>query len=301
MDASAPPLAINDTIAALLARGRETLNPSPSARLDAELLLAHVLDRPRTFLYAHPEQVLDADRIAAFEKHLRRRAAHEPVAYITGEREFWSLSLHISPDVLVPRPETELLVELALARLAGRNNIRIADLGTGSGAIAVALATELPGAHIVATDSSAAALAVATRNIERHCPGRVELRAGYWLQPLQNERFDLIVSNPPYIKADDPVFHEKELQHEPRRALAAGDDGMEDLRTIIMTAGSCMKPGAWLMLEHGADQAQAVRALFEDHGYRSIVSHRDTAGLPRVTCGEAGPPASSGKQSTADR
>ncbi len=258
------------------------------ARLDAELLLAHVLGCSRSTLYAHPQRRLQPQQAAAFEHLLARRSAGEPLAYLIGEREFWSLALAVTPATLVPRPETELLLERALALMPAESAVRVADLGTGSGAIAIALARERPHAHISATDSSAAALAVARDNARRHDCGHIVFRHGDWLAALAGESFDLIVSNPPYVAAGDPALTGDGVRFEPRDALAAGADGLDDLRTIIATAGPHLRAGGWLLLEHGHDQAAAVARLLQQHGFEHVDCQRDGAGQPRVSGGRYG-------------
>jgi release factor glutamine methyltransferase len=271
------------TIGDLLRTARQALADGDSARLDAELLLAHVLGCNRTSFYMRPEQVLTTAQYKNFETLLQRRALGEPLAYLTGQREFWSLPLTVTPDTLIPRPETELLVECALMLLSGRTDIRIADLGTGSGAIAIALAMELPHAAIVAIDQSTAALAVAKDNAERLCPDRIDFCEGDWCLALPDQSFDLIVSNPPYVAAADPALQNDGVRFEPVTALAAGHDGLDAIRAIIPAARRHLAIGGVLLLEHGADQAEAVTALLLQHGYRAIETHRDLAGLPRVT------------------
>lgn len=276
----------SDSIDTVLARARERLQGvSDTIRLDAELLLSHVLGCRRTHLYTHPGQRLSPQQLTTFETLLQQRLALEPVAYIIGYREFWSLPLRVTRDTLVPRPETELLVELALAKAVGLSRPQLADLGTGTGAIAVALATERPTATVVATDCSSEALAIARENIGRFVPGRVELRQGDWCHPLGDDVFDLIICNPPYVEASDPALSETELQHEPRPALAAGTDGLADLRLIIRSASRHLQAGGWLLLEHGNNQAAAVRDLLQRAGFCEVKTHADTATLPRVSCG----------------
>lgn len=271
------------TVDSMLREAHDALTACDSARLDVELLLAHVLGCNRTALYARPEQVLTTAQHENFEILLQRRALGEPLAYLTGQREFWSLPLTVTPDTLIPRPETELLVECALMLLSGRADIRIADLGTGSGAIAIALAMELPHAAIVATDQSTAALAVAKDNAERLCPDRIEFCEGDWCLALPHLSFDLIVSNPPYVAAADPALQDDGVRFEPVTALAAGHDGLDAIRAIIPAARRHLASGGVLLLEHGAGQAEAVAALLGQHGYRDIETHGDLAGLPRVT------------------
>ena len=256
---------------------------SDSARADAEILLCGLLGCNRAGLVIRGDEVLTTEAALRYAALIERRQQGEPVAYLTGRREFWSLELQVSPAVLIPRPDTELLVEWALERLRGVSAPRIADLGTGSGAIALALASERPDARVVAVDLSADALAQAAHNARLLGLERVDFRLGDWLVPLAGERFDLIVSNPPYVAEQDP--HLRDLRFEPRRALTAGADGLADLRRIAVDAPACLKPGAALLLEHGAEQGEAVRALLGQQGYAAVETRRDLAGLERATLG----------------
>jgi release factor glutamine methyltransferase len=258
---------------------------SPSPRLDAEVLLMHITGLARTALITHAQELLLPENEKRLHALLARRAHGEPVAYLTGKREFWSLDLCVTPDVLIPRPETELLVEQALAHIPDDAEWTVADLGTGSGAIALAIATERPHCHLIATDNAAAALAVARANATRLGIARVEFRQGEWLKPLAGMRFDVIVSNPPYVRANDPHLTQGDVRFEPESALVAGADGLDAIRRITADAVSGLRPGGWLLFEHGYDQAQAVRTLLETHGYDRIASCRDTAGHERVTAG----------------
>ena len=256
---------------------------SPTAALDAEVLLSQVLGVGRAALAADPERSLDAAQSAALELLARRRLAGEPVAYLTGRREFWSLELEVTPDVLVPRPETELLVELALAALADIERPAILDLGTGSGAIAIAIAAERGDAAVTAIDISPAALAVAKRNADRHGIRNLRLVRGSWYEPLAGARFDVIVSNPPYVAAGDPGL--AVLACEPKLALVAGSDGLEAIAAVCAGASAHLSPGGRLLVEHGAAQGAAVRGLMQAAGLGGIGSHRDLASLERVTGG----------------
>ncbi|MFN3841829.1 MAG: peptide chain release factor N(5)-glutamine methyltransferase [Rehaibacterium terrae] len=256
-----------------------------SARLDAELLLGHALGRDRAWLFAHADDALDDDAVARFEALVARRARGEPVAHLVGRRGFWTFELDVDAATLIPRPETELLVELALARLPHDRPLRLADLGTGTGAIALALAVERPQASVVAVEASAAAAQVARRNIARLGAGRVELREGRWFGPLQGERFDLIASNPPYIAAADPHLGEGDLRFEPRSALVAGVDGLDDIRAIARAAPAHLVPGGWLLVEHGHDQGEAVRGIFRAAGLVDVATARDLEGRERVALG----------------
>ncbi|ANX03993.1 peptide chain release factor N(5)-glutamine methyltransferase [Immundisolibacter cernigliae] len=270
------------TVQALLAAARRRCAGNSAAAGDCALLLALALDVPRAWLLAHAEQRPDDAALGRFETLLRRRLAGEPMAYLRGRQGFWSLELDVTPDVLVPRPETELLVELALACMGECG--RLADLGTGSGAIALALASTRPHWQIVATDRSAAALAVADGNAAR-LGLSVEFRQGDWFAPLAGERFDIIVSNPPYIAAHDTCLEGDGVRREPRAALVAGDDGLADLAAIIAGSAAHLSPGGWLLLEHGADQGPAVRALLASAGFVALATHADLASRPRVTLG----------------
>lgn len=274
------------TLRELLAdAARQLADVSQSPRLDAELLLAAALKRPRSYLHAWPERIPELESSARFDAWLNRRRTGEPVAYILGWREFWSLELEVTPDTLIPRPETELLVELALERLPEDHQAMVADLGTGSGAIALAVALERPQARIVATDQSLATLIVARRNARRLNIASVEFRQGDWCAPLAGERFDLIVANPPYIAAADPCWQAGELRFEPSRALIAGEDGLDALRAIIAAAPDHLKPDGWLLLEHGYNQGEAAPALLQERGFVEVSDHQDTAGLSRSSCG----------------
>lgn len=254
-------------------------------RVDAELLLLHLLQQPRSWLFAHADDVPDMDVQTAYAALVERRAAGEPVAYITGRRGFWSLDLEVSPVTLIPRPETELLVELALQRLPPVTVCSVADLGTGSGAIALAIARERPHARVVATDASAAALAVAQRNAQRHAIGNVAFVHGDWLAPLAGQHFDLIVSNPPYIEAADPHLMQGDLRHEPASALASGPDGLDDIRRIVRDARAHLHPGGWLLFEHGWNQGAAARALLAESGYTEVFTAQDLESRDRVSGG----------------
>ena len=253
-------------------------------RLDAQLLLARVLQRPREWLIAHDDAPLSAGQQQRFAADCARRAAGEPLAYLLGEREFHGLMLQVGPAVLVPRPDTETLVDWALELLADAPGTApaMADLGTGSGAIALALKHARPDARVCAVEISPAALAVARANGQR-LGLDVQWLAGSWWQPLQDRRFDLVSSNPPYIAAGDP--HLPALRHEPLQALSPGGDGLSDLRHIVQAAPLHLQPGGWLLLEHGHDQAEAVRALLLQAGLTQVTTRRDLAGRPRCSGG----------------
>jgi release factor glutamine methyltransferase len=256
-------------------------------RHEAEILLGAALGRTRAFLLAHPERrILDCEATDRYESHVTRRAQGEPVAYILGEKEFWSLPLAVGPGVLIPRPETELLVERALAHVPADRSCDILDLATGSGAVAIAIATERPLARVVATDDSSAALEAARLNAARLSPGsRIEFVAGSWYAPLSQRMFDVIVSNPPYIAAGDPRVEPAVRRFEPPAALFAGPTGLESLRVVIVGAQRHLVPGGWLAVEHGDEQGEAVRALFVAAGFREVRTSRDLAGRDRCTEG----------------
>ena len=269
------------TVRSLLEHGWAQLaGSSESARLDAELLLAHVLRQPRSYLQAHDDERIDAATITRYEALLARRVQGEPLAYLTGEREFWSLPLAVTPDVLIPRPETELAVERCLA-LRGADPAAVADLGTGSGAIALALAVERPQWRILATDCAAGALQVARANAQRLGVQNVQFLQSDWFAALPGREFDLIVSNPPYVAAADPALHA--LRYEPAVALSPGASGMEALRRIVQQATAHLLPGGWLVLEHGAAQAAELAHALVGAGYARVRCHPDLAGFDRVT------------------
>ncbi|CAN7199805.1 peptide chain release factor N(5)-glutamine methyltransferase [Acidovorax sp. LjRoot117] len=255
------------------------------ARIDAQLLLLHALGRPdagRAWLLAHDTDGLDDAVQAQFIALCQRRVAGEPVAYLTGRKEFYGLALQVDARVLDPRPDTETLVDWALELIAPLPAPRLADLGTGSGAIALALQSQRPTAQVLAVDASSDALAVAQANATRlGLP--VHFRQGNWMAGLDSVVFDAIVSNPPYIAAEDP--HLAALTHEPLQALASGADGLEDIRTIVAQAPAHLVAGGWLLLEHGYDQAEAVRALLTDQGFGQVQSRNDLAGIARCTGG----------------
>jgi release factor glutamine methyltransferase len=257
----------------------------PEARLEAQILIAHGLDVDRAWLIAHDRDVLTVAQRDAIESLIARRANGEPVAYILGEREFYGFSFKVTPDVLIPRPETELLVEAALKHLPENTACRILDLGTGSGAIAITLALLRPLSTVLAVDASPEALAIAQENARRLAAANVACITGHWYATLDVKKFDIIVSNPPYIAASDPHLASGDLRFEPRQALASGADGLDDLRQIIAGAPAHLAEGGWLLLEHGCDQAAAVSALLQQHGFVAIRTLQDLAGLDRVSVG----------------
>ena len=271
------------TIEQFIKQAQFALAASPSPRLDTEVLVMHVTGLTRAQLITRAEQVLSADQEQNLNSLLARRAQGEPIAYLTGQREFWSMALRVTPDVLIPRPETELLVEQALARIPQDTEWTIADLGTGSGAIALAIAKERPRCHVVATDTSERALAVARANAMRLGIRNIEFRQGEWFAPLGGRQFDIIVSNPPYVAANDPHLGEGDVRFEPRAALVSGRDGLDAIRTIATSAGAHLKPGGWLLLEHGYDQSGVIAQLLKSAGYGQTALYRDLAGQPRIS------------------
>jgi release factor glutamine methyltransferase len=264
-------------------RIREALRQAHAAgvaRLDAQWLLTHLLEQPRAWLLAHDDEALPATAQRAWPALLARRAAGEPLAYVIGESTFCGLKLGVSPAVLVPRPETELLVDWALQCLGNASEPRVADLGTGSGAIALAIARAAPNARVTATDVSPDALAVAQANARRHSVP-LEFALGAWWAAVAGRRFDLVVSNPPYIAQHD--HHLAALSHEPRLALTAGAEGLDALQAIVAGSPPHLRPGAWLLLEHGHDQASAVQAFLTQQGFELPETRLDLANLPRCT------------------
>ena len=277
----------SSTVRALLLEATRVL-PTQEARLEAEILLAFALDVSRTWLFAHADDDIDAERADRYRALLAARAGGRPIAYLTGKREFWSLSLRVTPDTLIPRADTELLVEQALLHIPQSDIVDILDLGTGSGAIALALAHERPQARVVATDLSSAALAVARGNAQRLGIGNIRFCESSWFSAIDPQHFDVIVSNPPYISASDHHLCEGDLRFEPIGALASGEDGMDAIREIIGGARAYLKPDGWLLFEHGVDQAAEIRALLCKSGFVEIATTRDIEQRDRVTSGQLG-------------
>ncbi|WP_293707653.1 peptide chain release factor N(5)-glutamine methyltransferase [Stenotrophomonas sp. UBA7606] len=259
--------------------------PGDDARHEAEQLLIHVLGVERAWLFAHATDTVDEDSRQRFERLLTRRAEGHPLAYLLGRRGFWTLDLQVNAATLIPRPETELLVEQALARLPADDMVRVADMGTGSGAIALSIASERPLATVMATDLLGPALAVAVKNAQAHGLDNVWFRRGHWYAALGADRFDMIVSNPPYIAAGDPHLAQGDLRFEPPPALASGADGLDAIREIIGGAHEHLVAGGWLLLEHGWDQGEAIRALLVQAGFEQAQTVQDLEQRDRVTLG----------------
>lgn len=278
------------TPAEVLARDSQKLRQAlgldlREARLEIQILLCHVLGLPRSWLIGHDRDVLPESSVQAYSALLTHRLVGEPIAYIVGGREFFGLEFLTAPAVLIPRPETELLVELALARIPVNQPCRVLDLGTGSGAIAISLAKNRPLAELVAVDQSQAALSVARENAARLQAPNLRLLQSDWFSALADKVFDLIVSNPPYVEAADPHLQQGDVRFEPLSALASGSDGLDDIRRIVAAAPQHLNPGGWLLFEHGYNQGQGCRALLHQHGFMDVETIRDLAGHERVSLG----------------
>lgn len=266
-----------------LAKTRLAESGSDSPSLDAAVLLCHVLQKPRSYLLTWPEKILTAEQQTEFDTLLTRRLSGEPVAYIIGEREFWSLPLKVSPSTLIPRPDTERLVELALEK-AEQIPGDILDLGTGTGAIALALASELPARHVFGVDLRHEAQQLAIENSQRLQITNVTFLQGSWFTPLvEGIKFALIVSNPPYIEESDPHLEQGDVRFEPKSALVAEDNGLADIKYIAQTAREYLLAEGWLLFEHGYEQATAVQTILKELGYQAITTEQDYAGNDRVT------------------
>ena len=274
------------TIGGLLTEAVEWLQradlSSSTAHLDAEVLMAHVLNQPRSYLYTWPEKCVTQEQRRAFWHYVEQRVEGQPIAYLTGSKEFWGLDLTVTPDVLIPRPDTELIVELALTRTLPDNAV-VADLGTGSGAIALALASERPTWEVYGVDQSSAALQVASGNAALHRLHNVTFLAGHWCEPLSKIRPHMIVTNPPYIRQNDVHLQQGDVRFEPVTALASGENGLDDIRQIVVTAKQRLLIGGWLLIEHGFDQSEHVVHLLNTQGYQGISVEQDLTGHDRVT------------------
>lgn len=266
-----------------LKHGKQKLASSDSARLDAELLLCAILKCKRTRLYSHPEQEIETEQLNRFNDLISQRAQGQPIAHLTKQKEFWSLQLTVSPDTLIPRPETEMLVEKALTLVPDNANCEILELGTGTGAIAIAIASERSKANITATDFSENALEIAKKNAASNNINNIKFIKADWFDFTNVGSYDVIISNPPYICEDDPHLQQGDVQFEPITALAAGKDGLDDIRCIIQHSQPYLKPEGWLLLEHGYNQATQVRQLLNHAAYNSISTIKDYSGIERLS------------------
>ncbi|MFZ2170391.1 MAG: peptide chain release factor N(5)-glutamine methyltransferase [Methylococcaceae bacterium] len=259
---------------------------SDSALLDAEVLLCLVLDKQRSFLRAWPDKELQSEHTALFWTLIQKRQKGIPIAYITGNREFWSRDFHVTPDVLIPRPETELLVELSLNLIPANKPFSVIDLGTGSGIIAIILATELPHVHVSATDISLAALRIARLNANKHRANNIQFYQSDWFDNVPDVKFNLIISNPPYIAENDNHLQQGDIRFEPQTALCAAEQGLRDIKIIADTARNRLEHGGHLLIEHGYDQQNQVQAIFKNFHYDNVQTVTDLSGQPRVTYGQ---------------
>ena len=272
------------TIIASLLRSAE-LPDSPTARLDVELLLAAALGKPRSFLHTWPERIVSSEAALTFASYLQRRRTGEPVAYILGQQGFWKLDLEVAPHTLIPRPETEMLVEATLELVPGFAPTKVLDLGTGTGAIALALASERPLWQVTAVDRVIEAVALAERNRQRLHLDNAKILNSHWFSAIEGQTFDVIISNPPYIASEDPHLVAGDVRFEPSSALVAGAEGLDDLRLIVDQAPAHLNAGGWLLLEHGFDQGVAVRELLSSKGFEKIQTRRDLGEHERITFG----------------
>ena len=274
------------TIKTLLANAANTLSShSDSPLLDAEVLLGFVLGKPRTYLRAWCDNTLTDQQHATFIALIKQRQQSIPIAYLTGTREFWSRDFRVTTDVLIPRPDTELLIELSLELIPKNEAVKLIDLGTGSGIIAVTLAAERPNAHVTAVDASLAALIVAQHNAQHHQLTNIEFYQSDWFTNVPKSLFDVVISNPPYIDPEDEHLQQGDVRFEPKTALIAEDQGLSDIKNIAATARRYLKPAGHLLIEHGYNQAQQVQAIFNALAYDKVQSYRDLSGQPRVTHG----------------
>lgn len=274
------------TIATLLKEATSMLeNSSDSAALDAEILLCLAMNKPRSHLRAWPDRKSEPGQVRYFQTLLQQRLQGVPVAYLTGRREFWSREFRVTPDVLIPRPETELLVEISLTLLPKDHPTKIIDLGTGSGIIAITLSKELSNAEVTATDLSLAALQVAKQNAAEHQANQIHFLHSDWLASVPQKKFDLVISNPPYIAENDGHLDQGDVRFEPRTALTANRQGLADIQTIARDARPYLKTGGHLLIEHGYDQEQLVQSIFRDMGYDNVQTYKDLSGQSRATYG----------------
>lgn len=274
------------TIKQILTLSTEKLSSvSDSAQLDSELLLTSIINKPRSYLHAWPEKTLSESELNKFNSRLKRRLIGEPIAHILGERGFWSLNLNVTTDTLIPRPDTERLVELALENIPQQAQWKILDLGTGTGAIALSLSKERPDCFVTATDQSLAALTVAQQNAEKNQISNIKFIQSDWFSELENQQFDMIVTNPPYICDNDPHLRKGDVRFEPMSALTSGVDGLDDIRTIIKNSRKHLTKDGQLLIEHGYEQADAVSDLLKAANFKSVRNFKDYGGNPRVSAG----------------
>ena len=258
---------------------------SDTATLDAEVLLSYSLHKNRSFIRTWPEKQLSQEEIKHFQSLVEMRSTGVPVAYLTGTREFWSRNFNVSPDVLIPRADSELLVELALNALPIDQACKLIDLGTGSGILAICLAAERPLAQIIASDLSSNALIIAKNNAEKHQITNIEFIQSHWLEQISQQYFDLIISNPPYIAENDPHLQQGDLPFEPRTALVSQENGLKDIKLICQQARHSLRPNGLLLIEHGYNKQEQVQSIFTDNFYQQVITHKDLSGQPRVTSG----------------
>lgn len=273
------------TLTELLQKAEQDMNYSSSARLDAEILLCDVMQFNRSKIYSHPDQPVSDEKLTLFKSRVEQRCQGHPVAYLTGKKEFWSLELAINEDTLIPRPETELLVETALKLVPDDTECNILDLGTGSGAIAIAIASERPHCNIIATDINTNALAMAKKSAAFHGLTNIQFLVSDWYKNIPSQTFDLIVSNPPYIKQDDEHLSQGDVRFEPKLALIAGTDGMQAINIILELAKTFLASDARLLVEHGYDQKELVRHGFLINGFNQVTTIQDLSGQDRITYG----------------
>jgi release factor glutamine methyltransferase len=271
---------------ALIEATRTLESSSDSAALDAEILLCLTIDKDRSYLRAWPDRQLQPEQTARFWTLLKERQKGTPIAYITGNREFWSRDFHVTSDVLIPRPDTELLIELSLKLIPPDKPVKIIDLGTGSGILAITLAAERPYAHVSATDFSLAALSIAKLNANKHYTNNIQFYQSNWFANVPYTKFNLIVSNPPYIAENDCHLLQGDIRFEPRTALCAAEQGLSDIKIIADTARNWLEPAGHLLIEHGYDQQHQVQAIFENFHYDNVQTVTDLSGQPRVTYGQ---------------
>jgi release factor glutamine methyltransferase len=279
-----------DSIQTWLRKAAEQLsNVSETPDLDSEILLCFCLNKDRTFLRAWPEKSINTEQSNLFQTLISKRFNGMPIAYLTGEREFWSRSFKVSPNVLIPRPDTELLIELGLFFLSGKQNFKVIDLGTGSGILAITLAAERPSSNFIAVDNSSCALNIAQENADQHGAKNIQFSISNWFDEIFDDDFDLVISNPPYIASHDPHLTQGDLRYEPRSALVSHENGLKDIRLIAEQSTRHLKRNGRLLIEHGYNQKNEVQTIFKALNYLKVCTYNDLSGLPRVTSGTWNP------------